>query len=82
MSAVASGIDPLPVTQSHRPVLRLPPETDRRGSNAPLQSLMRSAHTEPPFCTVHVRDRLLAVATQVRSFCACADAKANRVRAW
>ena len=47
MSAVASGIDLLPVTQSQRSVLRLPPETDGRGSNAPLQSLVRSAHTEP-----------------------------------
>ena len=51
MSAVASGIDLLPATQSQRSVLRLPPETDGQGSNAPLQSLVRSAHTEP-ICAV------------------------------
>jgi len=49
MSAGACEIDLLPVTQGQRTVLRLPPETDGRSSNAPLQSLVRSAHTEP-FC--------------------------------
>jgi hypothetical protein len=51
MSAGASGIDLLPVTQGQRTVLRLPPETDRQGSNAPLQPLARSARAEPPFAT-------------------------------